>query len=197
MTRTSQINSLVSDGPITMGNQDVFEKVFRTYHKALHYFAQQTIGDSTIAEDIVAEVFLKCWTDCRAFENEQHTRFFLYRAVRNAALNHLKIGARFQKKHKNASAFYDYFEESYQEHYIRSEILRDIYSEIESLPTQERRVLMLTLYEGKKLQEIADELTLSVQTIKNCKSRALRRLRSKLSIEDFLLLYFILHPPFS
>src|SRR5690606_17138185 len=95
------------------------------------------------------------------------------------------------KKHEDAGIVYADTEESHHERYIRSEVLRTIYQQIESLPTQERSVLLLALREGKKLQEIADELGISLQSVKNCKGRALRRLRTKLSAEDFILLLVV------
>ncbi|MFB2118429.1 RNA polymerase sigma factor [Parapedobacter sp. 2B3] len=197
MIPETPLENLSASYPITMGDQGVFEQVFRTYHKSLCYYAQRMVTDQTAAEDLVSEVFMKCWNGRVAFDNEEHTRFFLYRAVRHAAINHLKAAQRSAQKHHDAGNEYDGTEESHQERYIRSEVLRTIYNQIETLPSQERTVLLLSLREGKKLQEIADELRLSLQTVKNCKGRALRRLRTKLSVEDFITLLVVLSYPFS
>lgn len=179
--------------PISMRDVVVFEQVFRTYHKALCYYVERIIAEPVGAEDIVAELFLQCWNNDQRFENEDHARYFLYRAARNAAYNHLKLAQRTADKHEQAGKQSSAdSEESHQEHYIRSEVLRDIYAQIDRLPSQERKVLLLTLQEGKKLQEIADELNLSLQTVKNCKTRAVNRLRVRLSADDFLLFIVLL-----
>ncbi|WP_262250115.1 RNA polymerase sigma factor [Parapedobacter soli] len=189
--------SLSASRPIVMGDRVTFEQVFRNYHKSLSYYAQRMVIDQTAAEDLVSEVFMKCWKERASFDNDDHARFYLYRAVRHAAINYLKAAQRTAKKHADAGNVYADTEESHQERYIRSEVLRSIYQQIEILPTQERAVLLLSLREGKKLQEIADELGLSLQTVKNCKGRALRRLRTKLSAEDFIALLVVLSYPFS
>lgn len=192
MISNSAPNSLIEQTPITMGDQVVFERVFRAYHKALCYYVRSVVTNQSAAEDIVSDVFITCWKDHRTFDSEDHARFFLYRAVRNAAINHLKIVQRTVNKHESASNIYGVTEESHQEQYIRSEVLRDIYGRIELLPAQERTVLFLTLREGKKLEEVADELGLSLQTVKNYKSRAIKRLRMKHSLGDFLVLFIAL-----
>lgn len=177
---------------IDMGEQQTFEKVFRTYHKSLCFYTGRLVADEVSAEDVVSEVFMQLWKQRRIFESEDHARFYLYRAARHAALNHLKNYRRSVEKYEHVAREYDDTEEAHQERYIRSEVLREIYTQIESLPAQERKVLLFTLREGKKLQEIADEMGLSLQTVKNCKNRAVRRLRTRLSVEDFLVLLTLL-----
>lgn len=175
-------------GAVAMGLDATFAQLFRSYHKALCYYVNRLVTDPATAEDIVSEVFMQCWVHQRVFENEDHARFFLYRAARNAAINHQKVTQRAEAKHERAILGEVDSEESHQERYIRSEVLREIYAQIETLPRQERIVLLLTVRDGKKLSEIADELQLSLQTVKNCKTRAIQRLRGKLSVKDFLVL---------
>jgi RNA polymerase sigma-70 factor (family 1) len=173
---------------LNMSEQGTFDHIFRLYHASLCFYAQRTTGSKNDAEDVVEEVFMQCWTSAQVFDSEDHARYFLYRAVRNAALNKFKATQRLLHKHSMAGQQYDDSQESHLERLIRSEVMREVYQEIERLPAQERKVILLSLQEGKKIQDIADELSLSLQTVKNCKSRAISRLRLKLSGEAFLLL---------
>jgi len=83
-------------------------------------------------------------------------------------------------------------EQSHLEYIIHTELISEIYSEIAMLPKQQRKVMLMSLEEGKKLQDIADELHLSLQTVKNCKSRAMARLRIQLSKENWLLILVLI-----
>lgn len=180
-----------------MNEQATFDHIFRMYHASLCFYAERTTGSRNDAEDVVEEVFIQCWTDAKVFDSEEHARYFLYRSVRNAALNKFKASQRLIHKHNMAGMEYDDSVESHLDALIRSELMRDVYKEIQNLPAQEKKVILLSLQGDKKIQDIAKELNLSVQTIKNCKSRAISRLRLKLSGEAFMLfnamLFFVLH----
>jgi len=177
---------------IEMSRPDTFDRIFRLYHAIMCSFSERIVGSSSDAEDIVEEVFLQLWDKKSIFNNEEHIRFFLYRAVRNASLNRLKSVQRTTEKHQLGSNESATSLESHLYQIIRSEILLNIYQEIDKLPPQEKKVITLNLLEDKKLQEIADELGLSLQSIKNYKSRALAKLRLRLPKDSYLLLITLL-----
>lgn len=62
---------------------------------------------------------------------------------------------------------------------------------LKKLSKQSNQVLLMSM-EGKSIPEIAQELDLSINTVKTVKYRALKRLSSLLSKEDFLLLLLLL-----
>lgn len=176
-----------------MSNQETFDHVFRIYNALMCTFSERIVSSWSDAEDIVGEVFLKLWDRKATFEGEEHLRFFLYRAVRNASLNRLKSSQRTNKKHEAAVVGSVEGESSHLQEMIRTEVLLSIYQEIERLSPQEKKVITLNLLEEKKLQEIADELGLSLQSVKNCKTRALVKLRLRLPKSSYLFLVLLLH----
>ena len=171
-----------------MDQEDAFGQIFRLLHAPLCFYARKITGSEPEAEDVVEEVFLQCWTRGQVFQDSQHARFFLYRAVQNAALNRLKAKTRADQKHQAAVSLQELSEQSHLERIIHTELIGEIYREINSLPTQQRKVMLLSLREEKKMQDIADELNLSLQTVKNCKARAMARLRLQLGNQSWLLL---------
>lgn len=172
---------------LDMSERETFNRLFRLHHASLCYYAERITKSKDNAEDAVGEVFLKCWTSALQFNNEDHARFFLYRAVKNASMNKLRTDLRVANKHQMALPYAEDTEESHLDRLVRSEVLREIYQEIETLPPQEKKVILLSLEEGKKLKDIADQLNLSLQTVKNCRSRAIARLRFKLTADNFML----------
>ncbi|SDL10242.1 RNA polymerase sigma-70 factor, ECF subfamily [Pedobacter sp. ok626] len=173
---------------LDMSERETFNRLFRTHHAPLCYYAERITNSRDNAEDAVGEVFLKCWSKATQFDNEDHARFFLYRAVKNASMNKLRTDLRVANKHNMVSPDAEDTEESHLDRLVRSEVLREIYQEIDALPPQEKKVILLSLEDGKKLKDIADELNLSLQTVKNCRSRAVARLRFKLTADNFMLL---------
>ncbi|WP_159728030.1 sigma-70 family RNA polymerase sigma factor [Sphingobacterium sp. 18053] len=175
-----------------MNRENMFKQVFDLLFVPLSFYAQKIVGSVAEAEDLVEDVFLQCWQRSQIFEDTEHARFFLYRAVRNAALNVVKAKLRFEQKHYMAGMLQEKSEQSHLEYIIHTELISEIYSEIAMLPKQQRKVMLMSLEEGKKLQDIADELHLSLQTVKNCKSRAMARLRIQLSKENWLLILVLI-----
>lgn len=189
-----EIQSDLPKSPLSMNQEDTFGYIFRLLHAPLCFYAGKITRSLAEAEDLVEEVFLQCWIRGQVFEDRDHARFFLYRAVHNATLNRIKAKNRADQKHQGAVALQEMSEESHLDRIIQAELIGEIYREIESLPTQQRKVMLLSLREEKKMQDIADELNLSLQTVKNCKSRAMARLRLQLGRQSWLLLLPFLQP---
>jgi RNA polymerase sigma-70 factor (family 1) len=187
-----EIQSAVPKSPLSMNQEDAFGHIFRLLHAPLCFYVRKITGSEAEAEDLVEEVFLQCWIRGQVFEDTQHARFFLYRAVHNAALNRIKAKNRADQKHQMAITLQEMSEESHLERIIQTELIGEIYREIDSLPTQQRKVMLLSLREEKKMQDIADELNLSLQTVKNCKVRAMARLRLQLGNQSWLLILTLL-----
>ncbi len=115
---------------------------------------------------------------------------FLYTTVRNASLNYLR-------HRKVAKQYLDYQdscpleEANVLDAIIRSEVVDEIYEAIQSLPESCRRISRMGYLEGMKNQEIAEELGLSINTIKTHKQRALQLLRLRLNPAAFGVLIVI------
>lgn len=188
----STVPNSSADNRLQMKEELVFDRLFYAYHAALCFYAERILGDAAEAKDLVSEMFVQCWNSGKTFEGEEHARFFFYRSVRNAALNRLKANQRLDAKHQAASQIYEDIEQSHLECLIQTEVMRKIYLEIDALSIQERKVILYGLEGTYKLQEIADLMGLSLQTIKNCRSRAITKLKVKLSSDDLFLMMALL-----
>ncbi|MCE6988076.1 RNA polymerase sigma-70 factor [Dyadobacter sp. CY323] len=169
-----------------------FETIFGKSYAGLVFFSFNITGDRQESEDIVQDAFVQYW-------NRRHEvtpdlaviKGYLYTTVRNSSLNllkHQKIVQRFRDQQPSEPVE----ERSIENEIIRSEVLSQIHHAIESLPAGCRRISEMSYLDGKKNQEIADELGVSVNTVKTQKQRALYLLRQKLSMETFSLLLLII-----
>ncbi|SEI52412.1 RNA polymerase sigma-70 factor, ECF subfamily [Dyadobacter sp. SG02] len=166
--------------------------LFRRYFDRLVYFSMQIVRDKDIARDLVQDAFIRYWQNQETIiSSEVAAKNFLYVSVRNASFNHVRhnkvvedYAGRFNSEEME--------EASVMESIITAEVLAEIHLAIESLPESYRLVSVMGYMEGKKNQEIADILGMSVNTVKKQKQRALELLRIKLTPELFsLLLLFI------
>jgi RNA polymerase sigma factor, sigma-70 family len=175
--------------PFDMSSSAVFRKVFLTYYSTLCVFAERFIGKVDQVEDIVQGVFLNILQKEIAFLNESHLKGYLYRSIHHACLDMIKTS---RHSLERDTGFYEDQEKSEENFYLtqvtRSELLIEMQNAIAALPMQSARIIELSYLEGKSNQEIADNLGLAVQTVKNQKRIALDLLRSKLSGDAYLLL---------
>lgn len=165
---------------IKNGNEAAFEKVFKMYFKNLHAFAYTFMKDDIIAEEIVQNVFFKIWEKKDQLQIDDSLKAYLYRAVHNESLNHLK---HLKIKNSFQLQYSDPMEPSDQDassQMIATELENDIQKAINELPQQCRTIFQMSRFEQLKYQQIADHLNISIKTVENQMGKALRILRSKL-----------------
>ena len=155
--------------------------IFNAYYYRLCFYAGKYLKDEEEAKDIVQEVFVTVWEKGLQFENEIALRSFLYSAVHNATLNRLTLKNIHDKHHEKILQQSSPAETSdYVNGRIEEEVLWSIFSAIEGLPTECQRIFKLSYLDGYDLQKVADELHISVHTVKSQRARAKKLLQEKL-----------------
>ena len=162
------------------GSTRALHDIHDLYYPALRNFAASLLGDASTAEDVVAEIFVTLWRKHEDFESLQNIKAFLYISTRNACINYLK---KMQRDSAMKSRLTDYLSLDHAEfalnEMIRAEVLQQIYQAIEALPTQCRKVFKLCYVEGLSNSEVAEHFSISINTVKNHKVKALGLLRLK------------------
>ncbi|HEY0769383.1 MAG TPA: RNA polymerase sigma-70 factor, partial [Sphingobacteriaceae bacterium] len=163
----------------------VFEHLFKFYYSRLCYFSFQIVKDKVTAEDIVQESFIKYWVQREEIAaHDIAIRSFLYSTVRNASLNlvrHDKVVCRYLDQQDPAPI--EEFDIIHS--IIRSEVLTEIHTALETLPESCKRISRMSYLEGMRNNEIAGKLGISVNTVKTQKQRGLQILRLVLKPETF------------
>lgn len=157
------------------------ELLFRRFYKPLCSHAVRFVYSKQIAEDLVSEVFFQFYRT-RAYENitSSYTSY-LFRAVRNECYTYVK--REFNRTDSLDTSGESTFsanqpqpdaEIHYNNLYLK---VNDI---IGKLPSQCQRVFLMSRFENKKYNEIAQELQISPKTVEVHISKALKQLRSAL-----------------
>ncbi|QDK79047.1 RNA polymerase sigma-70 factor [Spirosoma sp. KCTC 42546] len=174
--------------PVAASESLELDSLFKEFYDRLVYFSVQLIRDQAQAQDITQDAFIKYWQEREAiFPNKVAIKNYLYSTVRNASLNvirHNKVVDDYQEQHRPSESE----ELTIMDAIISSEVMAELHSAIEALPANYRTISEMSYLEGKKNQEIADELGMSINTVKKQKQRALELLRMRLSPEVFTIL---------
>ncbi len=174
-----------------MGREKDFDQIFRLYHQPMKAVAAKFAGTSD-ADDVVSNLFIRLWNKQVTFESREHLQSFLYRSLHNGCLDHLKKLKNSTTAEQAASLESLRETEAYLQEMIRSEVLAEVYRAINGLPPQWGRVLTLSYIDGLSNDEIAAQMNISNQVVKNYKFRGLKVLRSSLSGDALLLLMLFL-----
>lgn len=150
-----------------------FELHFRRLYLPLGMYALRIVGDADEAEDAVQSAFLKAWQALESGAAIDNFKAFIYRTLRNECVSVLRA--------RKTTIGLDMIPESEEEAVDTSERDARIWRAIDNLPDACRRVFLLSKRDGLGNQEIADELGISIKTVKNQLTKASARLREALS----------------
>ena len=167
-------------------DESAFEQVFKTHFKNLHAYAFTITRNEAEAEEIVQQVFFKLWERADSLSFSGSIASYLYRAVYNESLNHIKH-LKVKTKHRMHVAYrMKNPSEAIHEKVSDKELRAKLREALSELPEQCSIIFQLSRFEDLKYREIADKLDISVKTVENQMGKALKLLRIKLA--DFLLL---------
>lgn len=157
-----------------------FESCFKELYPSLCGFAFQYLKDRDVSEDIVQDAFMKVWDKYSQFNQFYKLKAFLYISVRNSSINYLE-NLKVANKYYESNSGYNIEEDAdFEMRIIENEVNMLLYKAIDSLPHQTQNIIRLSIG-NKKNQEIADELNISIDTVKTLKKRAYKTLRDTLS----------------
>ena len=168
---------------------ETFERYYKEHYKSFFLMACKYLKDSAQAEETVNDVFLKLWEDGNQIKIETSLKSYIYKAIINRSINAFNKNKRELIHQTDLNTIPD---EGYELRQIEeNELKTKLYAAIDQLPDQCRKVFEMSRFEELKQQEIADKLGISIKTVKNHITIALKQL-SKLSVTSLWLLFLIL-----
>ncbi|HJH63093.1 MAG TPA: RNA polymerase sigma-70 factor [Bacteroides mediterraneensis] len=172
------------------GNEEAYRHLYRHHYALLCHVAREYVGDDFLAETLVGDVIFHLWEVRAELDIQVSLRSYLVRAVRNHCMDYLG-----SKKERTEVAFSAIPEEGEMRYLLSDdyplgsllehELEEKIYQAIHHLPEVCRKVFVKSRFEGKKYEEIATELNISVNTVKYHIKSALASLHAEL--EKYLL----------
>lgn len=169
------------------GNKDSYRSIFNQLYPTMCLFARKFIRDTNDAEDISQEVYIELWNQRAKFESFEQIKAFLYLSIKNRCLNFIKHQA-VKEKYSQISLLEQ--EQYFEEFVVEVDVIHQLNDAIKNLPEQ-RKVIMQLSMQGLSNNEIAENMQISINTVKLHKKIAYKELRNKLgAVQSILLLLF-------
>jgi RNA polymerase sigma-70 factor (family 1) len=169
---------------VKSGNIYSFDKLYRNYSKKLFRFAFSLLKSTEEAENIVQDVFMNLWINREKIKSDSSVKYYIFSIAYHSSISVLRKKIRESEFIGHLSLIQDPAQQpdirlEYQELDSRLKAI------INSLPKRQKEVYLLHRNQGLKYAEIAEKLNISVNTIENHMSGALKSIRKKLG--DFSL----------
>lgn len=164
---------------IKQHNKRVFEAFYKKYYKQLFAIAYRYTEQAEAAEEIVHDVFITIWNKAGQLNVQQSMKSYLFKAVVNASLNFIKKEKLDSQKRL---AYMKAQDEAIDDNdpAADEELLNQLDEALKLLPEKCRQVMYLSRFGKLKQQEIADQMNISIKTVKNHLTYGFRKLRDHL-----------------
>jgi RNA polymerase sigma-70 factor (family 1) len=163
-----------------LGDENAFECIFERHWKPLYAFVYKMITDSDQTKDILQNTFLEVWKRRETLFAADSLFPFLLTISKNEVISSFRkdkvrlVGDEILAANLQRAALPD-------DKLMAAELQDAIDLELVKMPLNMRQCFHLSRYDNLSIREIAIELLLSEQTVKNNISEALKRLRQALT----------------
>ena len=163
------------------GDKAAFGVLFDRYYDLLHTFARHIVKDSSVAEDIIQNVFVKMWMRKEQVNPELSVRNYLLVATRNELFDYMRLRYNMLRSDINDAMLnvadgdtdiYDYVDVRERVGFIDS-VMR-------SMPDKRREIFAMRYDRNMTNAEIARALRLPYEQTRKCGYRGLQKLRRRL-----------------
>jgi RNA polymerase sigma-70 factor (ECF subfamily) len=162
------------------GSHDAFRVLVHKHMKEAYDVAYSIVGNHDDADDIAQESFVKIHRSLARFRGESEFATWLFRIVKNGALNRLKQRKRKEKREVEL-AVADREMVSFNVGVANAEDPREhVERALHELPTLQRAVVMLRHINGLSTRQVSKILECSEGTVKTHLHRGLKSMRERL-----------------
>lgn len=175
---------------ISNGDENAYATVFNLYKERVFGVAFKMLKSETNAEEIVQETFLSLWNARSNLDDIESPEGYLFTITYNTIYTHLKRASRDKTMIDAIMIRMVSIHNNTQDEISGNETQRLINEVIQRLPTQQRKVYEFSRNQGLSYEQIAEEMGISKNTVRNHLSEAMKTIQRFLR-KTIMLLYCI------
>ena len=168
------------------GDNEAYRSIFNMLYPTMCLFAKKYLDNYNDAEDVAQEIFIELWNQRAKFESFEQIKAFLYLSIKNKSLNIIKHNV---VKEKYSQTFLLEQEHHFEEYVVEADVIYLLNDAVNKLPEQRKHIMHLSM-QGLANNEVAEQMQISINTVKLHKKIAYKELRNKLGTAQSILLLF-------
>ncbi len=158
------------------GEDEAFEDLMAKYQRPLFYMVRGMVRDTEEAKDITQDAFIKAFNNLRKLKKRDQFKSWLFKIAVNRVRDHLRTKK--EKEEFDTSMESDL--PSQEARCIQKDLKEKIKKEMYSLPSRQKEVFILRVFQDLDFKEIAQILEIRSETARAHFHFALKRLRDQL-----------------
>ncbi len=175
---------------IKADNMFAFDALYKKYSKRVYKFGYTILKSQEESENIMQDVFLNLWENRLKVDKDSSIKAYVFTITYNSAISIIRKKARESEFIEYLKTLQEINEDPVNMRLEYNELTNKLDKIINELPQRQKEVYMLHRVEGLKYNEIAERLHISVNTIENHMSRALKTIRKKMGIYSLIAILF-------
>jgi RNA polymerase sigma-70 factor (family 1) len=165
-------------------DESAFNELYKQYIFKLNQFACSFLEEEEAAEEIVNDVLIKLWLGRRNLGEIRNAQVYLYTAIKNACLNHLRsASSKKNNEQKVIEAYYFHLSVDPSQLLISKELSGKVLKAVNELPDRCKLIFKMVKEDDLSCNEVAAILGLSNKTIFAQLAIALKKIDSALNEE--------------
>lgn len=177
---------------IAEGEEWAYRELYHRYGKMLFPFLLKLTGAKHAADDLIQETMLRVWLNRDQLSDVDHPRAWIHRIASNLALNWLRRNTVHEQAVEHTFRSGTTAEEDPLSNLTVQAIRTVVQQTLDSMPPQRRLIYRMHRDQGKRTVEIAEELGISVSTVKNTLITAARTIREQVAKAGYTLPIWLL-----
>jgi RNA polymerase sigma-70 factor (ECF subfamily) len=166
------------------GNVEAYEALVRKYQQSIYYLCRRMTGSHQSADDLSQDTFIKAYFALDRFKDGMNFFTWIRKIAVNNSLNFLKKSKREEPWGENVENIRGHSsmgQELPQEMLQRNRMEQTFKRALKALPSEQKIVFILRVFENQSYKDIAEILNISQGTVMSRLSRAREKIKSSMA----------------
>lgn len=161
-----------------------YKELFLIYHKRLLNFSMTITRSKESSEEVVSDVFCKLWINRTTLTTIENFHLYIYVVTKNLSISRALVEKKGQSFSLDETAIdVKTIHTDPEQLMITSEMQKKIRAAIETLPPKCQLIFKLIREDGLKYKEVAELLHLSLKTVENQMTIALKKISESIRFD--------------
>jgi RNA polymerase sigma factor (sigma-70 family) len=169
---------------IEMNDDRLFSEVFTIHFNSLYNYGMKISRNRELVEDCIQELFFRIWKNNINLKAISNPKSYLLKGLRHQIMNTIALKNNHPEKADILETITIEFshEDLYIQNQSEEEIRKKVLSAINRLSEKQREAIYLRYFEELSYEEIAQIMTINLQSAKNDVQRGIKTLREYLGV---------------
>lgn len=168
-----------------------FDVLFDKYKDKLYRFAFSLLKNSEDSKEIVQEAFFRIWKKRKQIDTTKSFKSYLFSISYNLIVDQLRLRLKDQEYRKFLESYFESRKFELSNNYDYDKIVEQVRHAVDELPTKRKQIYTLSRQVGLSHKEIAERMGITVKTVENQITLALKHLKKSLGKDVIPLLLFL------